>query len=41
MSIDVRIEDGIAELLLNHPPVNALDSRGWAKLAETVTGLRT
>ncbi len=39
MSIDVRIEDGIAELLLNHPPVNALDSRGWAKLAETVTGL--
>jgi len=39
VSIDVRIEDGIAELLLNHPPVNALDSRGWAKLAETVTGL--
>lgn len=39
MSIDVRIEDGIAELLLNHPPVNALDSQGWAKLAETVAGL--
>lgn len=39
MSIDVRIEDGIAELLLNHPPVNALDSRGWAKLAETVAAL--
>jgi enoyl-CoA hydratase len=39
VSIDVRIEDGIAELLLNHPPVNALDSRGWATLAETVTGL--
>lgn len=39
MSIDVRIEDGIALLLLNHPPVNALDSRGWAKLAETVAGL--
>ncbi|HSJ95637.1 MAG TPA: enoyl-CoA hydratase-related protein, partial [Myxococcota bacterium] len=39
MSIDVRIEDGIAELLLNHPPVNALDSRGWARLAETVAAL--
>jgi enoyl-CoA hydratase len=39
VSIEVRIEDGIAELLLNHPPVNALDSRGWAKLAETVAGL--
>jgi enoyl-CoA hydratase len=39
VSIDVRIEDGIAELLLNHPPVNALDSRGWAKLAETVAAL--
>ena len=39
MSIDVRIENGIAELLLNHPPVNALDSRGWARLAETVAAL--
>ena len=39
MSLDVRIEDGIAELLLNHPPVNALDSRGWARLAETVAAL--
>jgi enoyl-CoA hydratase len=39
VSIDVRIADGIAELLLNHPPVNALDSRGWAKLAETVEAL--
>jgi enoyl-CoA hydratase len=39
VSVDVRIEDGIAELSLNHPPVNALDSRGWAKLAETVTAL--
>lgn len=36
MSVDVRIEGGIAEVLLNHPPVNALDSRGWARLAETI-----
>ncbi|MEB2346436.1 MAG: enoyl-CoA hydratase family protein [Deltaproteobacteria bacterium] len=39
MSIEVQVEDGIALLLLNHPPVNALDSRGWATLAETVAGL--
>jgi len=39
VAIDVRIEGGIAELLLNHPPVNALDSRGWARLAETVAEL--
>jgi enoyl-CoA hydratase len=39
VSIDVRIEDGIAEVLLNHPPVNALDSRGWSRLAETIAEL--
>lgn len=40
MSIDVRIDEaGIAELVLNHPPVNALDARGWARLAETVEAL--
>jgi enoyl-CoA hydratase len=40
VSIDVRIDEaGIAELVLNHPPVNALDARGWARLAETVEAL--
>ena len=40
MSIDVRIDEaGVAELVLNHPPVNALDARGWARLAETVEAL--
>ena len=34
MSIDVRTQDGITEVLLNHPPVNALDSHGWFELAE-------
>jgi enoyl-CoA hydratase len=39
MSIDVRTQDGIAEVLLNHPPVNALDSRGWFQLAETLRAI--
>jgi enoyl-CoA hydratase len=39
MSIDVRRDAGIAEVVLDHPPVNALDSIGWAKLAEVVAGL--
>ena len=25
--------------MLDHPPVNALDSAGWAKLAETIASL--
>jgi len=39
MSVKFSVEDGIAELMLDHPPVNALDSAGWAKLAETVVSL--
>lgn len=35
MSVDVSVKDGIAEATLNHPPVNALDSAGWAELART------
>ncbi len=39
MSVDVSITGGIAEVVLNHPPVNALDSRGWAELAQVIAGL--
>jgi enoyl-CoA hydratase len=39
MYLDVEISDGIAELVLNHPPVNALPSAGWAHLADTVSAL--
>jgi enoyl-CoA hydratase len=35
----VRIEKGVAEVVLDHPPVNAFDSRGWAHLAELFTSL--
>ena len=39
MSMKFSVEDGIAEVMLDHPPVNALDSAGWTKLAENVVSL--
>ena len=32
-------EDGIAELVIDHPPVNALDAHGWRALAEALDAL--
>lgn len=39
MPIRTSVEGRIAEVLLDHPPVNAFDSAGWAELARTITGL--
>jgi enoyl-CoA hydratase len=39
MSVTVSVEKGVAEVYLDHPPVNALDSAGWARLAETITSV--
>jgi len=39
MYVDVNVKDGIAELVLNHPPVNALPAAGWSHLAETLSSL--
>jgi enoyl-CoA hydratase len=39
VSVDVRANSGIAELVLNHPPVNAFDSKGWAQLAATIAAV--
>ena len=36
---NVTVEKGVAELVLDHPPVNAFDSAGWAHLAEMITSL--
>lgn len=33
------VTDGIAELVIDHPPVNALDSQGWAALATEIEAL--
>jgi enoyl-CoA hydratase len=35
----VSVEKGIADLVLDHPPVNAFDSAGWLELAEIVREL--
>lgn len=37
MSVEVRTADGIAEVILDFPPVNALPARGWHDLAAAVT----
>ncbi len=39
MYTDVSVDKGIAEVVLDHPPVNAFDSRGWEHLAELFTSL--
>ncbi len=37
MSVQTTIENGVAEILLDHPPVNAFDSTGWIRLAAEIT----
>jgi enoyl-CoA hydratase len=39
MPITHTISDGIAEVVMDNPPVNALDVAGWFELAETVRAL--
>jgi len=39
MSVSVVIKSGVAEVYIDHPPVNAPDSAGWNKIAETITEL--
>jgi len=36
MAIDIHEEDGIGEVVINNPPVNALDSAGWFAFAKAV-----
>lgn len=37
MGIEVRAADGIAEVVIDYPPVNALPAQGWFDLADAVT----
>ena len=39
MPIRVQVAERIGEIVLDHPPVNALDSEGWNALPEIVTRL--
>lgn len=36
---ETQVRDGIAEVVLNQPPVNALDSAGWHALADEIERL--
>jgi enoyl-CoA hydratase len=36
MAIDVSTQGGIAELIINNPPVNALDSKQWFEFADAI-----
>ncbi len=37
MTISTKVADGIAEVVLDHPPVNAPDVAGWFALADAIT----
>lgn len=39
MAIRTDIQGHIGEVVLDHPPVNALDSKGWNELADTISAL--
>jgi enoyl-CoA hydratase len=39
MSVRESVESGVAEVTIDHPPVNAPDSAGWNLLADTITRL--
>jgi enoyl-CoA hydratase len=39
MGIDVRVCDGIAAVVIDFPPVNALPAQGWYDLAAAVTAV--
>jgi enoyl-CoA hydratase len=39
MYADVNVENHIARVTLDHPPVNAFDSAGWSHLAEVFASL--
>src|SRR5262249_44249875 len=36
MGIDLRSSGGVAEVVMNYPPVNALPAQGWFDLADAV-----
>jgi enoyl-CoA hydratase len=39
MGITSTVGEGIAEVVMDNPPVNALTVAGWFELADTITGL--
>jgi enoyl-CoA hydratase len=38
MPIELQASDGVAEVVIDFPPVNALPARGWFDLADVISG---
>ncbi len=38
MAIESQVTGGVAEVVIDNPPVNALDSAGWRQFADTMRG---
>ena len=36
---NITIDNGVAEMILDHPPVNAFDSAGWFAIAAQIDAL--
>ena len=39
MAFQQYVKDGVGELVLDNPPVNALGSDGWREYADRITAL--
>ena len=39
MPVKTKVEEHIGHVVIDHPPVKALDSAGWARLAQVVSAL--
>ena len=39
MAIEVKIQDGVGEFIINAPPVNALNNSGWREFADKMTAV--
>ena len=39
MALDIHVAEHVAELVIDNPPVNALDSAGWHDFAAKLTEL--
>ena len=39
LPFSTRIDSGIAEVIFNHPPVNAFNSAGWLAIAAELNAL--
>ena len=39
MAIEIKVQDGVGEVIINAPPVNALNNAGWREFADKMTAV--